>query len=125
MQSIKFKTVSAYISAQPTDIQALLNELRNAIKQAAPQAEETISYNMPFYKYHGRLVYFAAFARHIGFYPLPSAIKAFKKEIAGYKTATGTIQFPIDKGIPKTLVKKIVKYRVKGNLAKATTKKIK
>src|SRR5687768_11823572 len=108
----KFKTVDEYMSSQPKEMQAILEALRETIKQAAPQAEELISYNMPAYKLHGMLVYFAANKNHIGFYPTPSAIEAFKKELSAYEGAKGSVKFPIDKPIPLSLVKKIVNFRV-------------
>jgi uncharacterized protein YdhG (YjbR/CyaY superfamily) len=96
--------------------------LRKTIKEAAPQAEELISYNIPAFKQNGVLVYYAAYKNHIGFYPTSSPMKVFKKELANYKTSKGAIQFPIEKAIPKTLVSRIVKYRVKENLEKAMIK---
>ena len=111
----KFKTVDEYISAAPEDVRALLEKVRETIRQAAPKAEEVISYNIPAFKLNGMLVWYAAFKNHIGLYPRGSGIEAFKKELAGYKTSKGAIQFPLEKGIPTTLVKKIVKFRVKEN----------
>jgi uncharacterized protein YdhG (YjbR/CyaY superfamily) len=92
-----------------------LESLRKTIRQAAPQAEEIIHYNMPALQWNGVLVWYAAFEEHIGFYPRASAIAAFKKELAGYKTSKGAIQFPMDKAIPAALVKKIVKFRIREN----------
>jgi uncharacterized protein YdhG (YjbR/CyaY superfamily) len=120
--STKFKTVDEYLSAFPADIKAILKEFRKTIKQAAPQAEELISYNIPAFTLQGRLVYYAAFKNHIGFYPVSSAIKTFQKELSGYKTSKGTIQFPVDKPIPLGLITRIVKFRVKENLEKAKAK---
>lgn len=114
-----FKTVDAYIASFPKSVQANLKKLRRAIKERAPGCEEKISYGMPGYKLNGMLVYFAAYAKHIGFYPGPAAIVAFKKELAPYKLSKGTVQFPMDKVIPLAIVKKIVKFRVKENLANA------
>ncbi len=121
--STKFKTVDEYISAFPASTKAILKELRKTIKQAAPQAEELISYNIPAFTLHGRLVYYAAYKKHIGLYPISSAIKAFQKELSDYKTSKGAIQFPLDRPIPFGLITKIVKFRVKENLEKAKTKK--
>jgi uncharacterized protein YdhG (YjbR/CyaY superfamily) len=118
----KFKTVDEYLSTQPKNIRDLLEGLRKTIKQTAPQAEEVISYNMPAFKLNGMLVWYAASKGHIGFYPTGSPIQVFKDELADYKTSKGAIQFPIEKGIPTTLVKKIVKFRVKENLEKAKAK---
>jgi uncharacterized protein YdhG (YjbR/CyaY superfamily) len=115
----KFKTVGEYIAAQPETARTRLEELRKTIRQAAPQAEEAMSYNIPAFKYNGAvLVWYAAFKKHIGFYPKASGITEFKKELAGYKTSKGAIQFPLDKSAPASLVKRIVKFRVKQNSAK-------
>jgi uncharacterized protein YdhG (YjbR/CyaY superfamily) len=100
-----------------------LAQLRETIIKAAPEAEETISYNMPAYKLHGSLVYFAAYSGHIGFYPTPSAIVEFAEELLKYPTAKGTVQFALDQPLPTALIRKIVKFRVKENLAKAAMKK--
>ena len=118
----KFKTVDEYFSAFPASTKNLLQELRTTIKRVVPKAEEVISYNMPAFKLNGVLVYFAAYEKHIGFYPTSSPIKVFKKELEGYKTSKGAIQFPIEKAIPKTLVRNIVKYRVKEDQEKAILK---
>ncbi len=117
--STKFKTVDEYLSALPANTKAILKEVRKTIRQAAPQAEELISYNMPAFRLNGMLVYYAAWKDHVGFYPVSSAIKAFQKELSDYKTSKGAIQFPIDRPIPFGLITKIVKFRVKENLEKA------
>lgn len=104
-----------YIAGFPENIQRKLNDLRAAIKKAAPEAEESISYCMPAYKFNGMLVYFAAQKNHIGFYPTSSGVAAFKNELAGYKTSKGAIQFPLDKPLPLKLISTIVKFRVKEN----------
>jgi len=113
-----FKTVDEYIASFPKNAQSILEELRQAIRESAPEAEEAISYQMPAFKLNGILVWFAAFKNHIGFYPKTSAIEAFKEELSDYEASKGTIRFPLDKPIPYDLVKKIVKYRVKENLTK-------
>jgi uncharacterized protein YdhG (YjbR/CyaY superfamily) len=110
-----FHSVEEYLSALPQTEREGLESLRKTIRQAAPQAEEVIHYNMPAFEWNGMLVWYAAFKDHIGFYPRASAIAAFKDELAGYKTSKGAIQFPIEKMIPASLVKKIVKFRVKEN----------
>ncbi|MGH9434175.1 MAG: iron chaperone [Terriglobia bacterium] len=110
-----FQTVDEYLSALPKKTRDTLEKLRKTIKQAAPQAEEVIHYNMPAFKWNGMLVWYAAFKEHIGFYPRSSAMVAFKEELAGYKTSKGAIQFPIEKAIPTNLVKEMVKFRVKEN----------
>jgi uncharacterized protein YdhG (YjbR/CyaY superfamily) len=118
MRSRVFKTIDEYIATFPKNVQIILEELRQAIRESAPAAEETISYQMPAFKLNGILVWFAAFKNHVGFYPKTSAIEAFKEELSGYETSKGTIRFPINKPIPFNLVKKIVRYRVKENLGK-------
>jgi uncharacterized protein YdhG (YjbR/CyaY superfamily) len=124
MLKIKFDDVEEYLSIFPEEIRELLLSIRTAIKEAAPEAEEVISYNMPAYKYYGILVYFAAYKNHIGFYPGSSLInQVFKKDLVKYKTSKGTIQFPLDQQLPLKLIKKIVKFRVRYNLDKAKTKK--
>lgn len=112
MGNIKFKTVDEYFTTAPAHTLHLLEELRDVIKQAAPKAEEVISYNMPAIKQDKVLVYYAAYNGHIGFYPTASPMIAFKDRLTKYKTSKGAIQFPIDKPIPKQLVKDIVKFRL-------------
>lgn len=112
-----------YISTFPIEIQKRLQQLRTTIKKAAPEAEESISYGMPTYKLYGALVYFAGYTNHIGFYPVPSGIKAFEKELGDYKASKATAQFPHGQPIPLKLVTKIVQYRVKENLARTAAKK--
>lgn len=120
---MKFKTIDEYHAAFPESTQVLLEEMRNIIKQAAPGAEESISYNMPAFKLKGVLVWYAGYKEHIGFYPSASPIVVFKEELSEYKTSKGAIQFPIGRPIPKALVKKIVKYRVAENEKKSDAKK--
>ena len=114
----KFKNIDEYIQSHPKDVQKILMEIRKTVKKAAPKAKEKISYGMPAFTQNGNLVYFAAFKNHIGFYPLPSGINSFKKELSTYKTSKGAIQFPIDKPMPLSLITKIVKYRVKEDMTK-------
>jgi uncharacterized protein YdhG (YjbR/CyaY superfamily) len=113
-----FKTIDEYISTFPKNIQSILQELRQVIKESAPNAEEAIRYQMPTFRLNGNLVHFAAFKNHIGFYPTSSGTESFKSELSNYETSKGTIRFPLDKPIPFDLVKKIVKYRVKENTSK-------
>jgi uncharacterized protein YdhG (YjbR/CyaY superfamily) len=113
-----FKDIDSYIIAQPIEVRERVEKIRHAIKSAAPKAEEVISYNMPAFKFHGMLVYFAVFKHHIGFYPFTTAITEFQKELSIYKGAKGSVQFPLDRPIPITLIKKIIKFRVKENLEK-------
>lgn len=111
--------VDKYIENFPAEVQEKLESLRTIIRDVTPGAEEAISYQMPRYKYHGPLVYFAGYKNHIGFYPTPSAIEAFKKELSVYKGAKGSVQFPLDKPLPTELIKKIVRYKMKENEAKS------
>jgi uncharacterized protein YdhG (YjbR/CyaY superfamily) len=113
-----FKNIDEYFATFPKDVQVVLQEMRQAIKEAAPQAEETISYQMPAFKQNGILVWFAAYKKHVGFYPKTSGMDIFKEELVGYEMSKGTIRFPLDKPIPLELVKKIVKFRLKENLSK-------
>lgn len=123
MQNVQARNIDEYIAAFPKDIQKKLVEMREAIRKAAPEAEETISYAIPTFKLQGNLVHFAAHKNHIGFYPAPRGIEAFKKELSRYEGGKGTIQFPFDKPLPIPLISKIVKFRVKDNLEMASTKK--
>jgi len=114
--------IDEYIDQFPANVQAILQKLRITIKRAVPGAEEVISYQMPAFKYYGILVYFAGHKNHIGFYPTSSPMKAFKDRLSNYKTSKGAIQFPIDEAIPLTLVKDIVKFRMRENLEKENSK---
>jgi uncharacterized protein YdhG (YjbR/CyaY superfamily) len=104
--------IDHYISGFPEQSRALLEQLRETIKLAAPEAIEVISYGMPAFKQNGILVYFAAYKNHIGFYPTASGIEAFKTELSSYQWSKGTIQFPLDKPLPSELITKIVKHRI-------------
>jgi uncharacterized protein YdhG (YjbR/CyaY superfamily) len=112
-QKKQFKSIDEYIGTFPENVQLILEKLRLTIREAAPEAEETINYQMPTFKLNGNLVHFAAYKKHIGFYPSPSGIDAFREELAPYKVSKGTIKFPIDEPLPFDLVGKIVAYRVK------------
>ena len=115
----QFKTIDEYIKTFPEDVQGILEKMRQTIKKAAPEAVEAISYQIPTFKLNGKnLVHFAAYKNHIGFYPTPSGIEAFKKDLSPYKGAKGSVQFPIKEPIPYDLMKKIVIFRVKENLEK-------
>lgn len=120
---ISTNEIDNYISNFPPEVRLILEQVRETIKQAAPEAEETISYAMPTFVLHGNLVHFAGYKHHIGFYPAPSGISTFKKEISVYRWAKGSVQFPLDKPIPLDLIGRIVKFRVKENLDKAAKKK--
>lgn len=111
----KNKSVDEYISQAPKKYQDMLRELRAAIKATAPKAEEKISYGMPYYGYKGRLAYFALSKNHIGLYIPPPVIANHKEDLKGYKTATATVQFPLDKKLPLALIRRLVKARVKIN----------
>ena len=113
--STKFKDVDEYIGSFPPDVQKILEKLRETIHRTAPEAEEAIRYGMPTFRLNGNLVHFAAYRHHIGFYPTPTGIEAFEEELAPYKHAKGSVQFPLDKPIPYDLVKRMVKMRVKEN----------
>lgn len=110
--------IDKYIAGFSGDIKEALILIRKTIKEAAPEAEEVISYKMPAYRLNGMLVYFAAHTNHIGFYPTGKGIEAFKNELTTYKWSKGTIQFPIGKPLPIGLISKIVKFRVKENMQK-------
>lgn len=111
----KVISIDEYIQQFPKDVQEKLNRLRSVIQEAAPEATEKISYQMPTFYLHGNLVHFAAYKQHIGFYPAPSGIEAFKEELSEYKNAKGSVQFPLTKPLPYDLVKRIVEYRVAEN----------
>ena len=110
---MKPKTIKEYIYAAPAEVQERLWKLHESIRAAAPGAAESLKWSMPAYSYQKILVTFAVFKKHIGFYPMPSAIKAFAKVLTKYKTAEGSVQFPHDKPMPLTLIKRIVRFRVK------------
>lgn len=117
-----YKNIDDYIKDFPPTIQAQLKKLRKEIQSAAPKAEEAIKYGIPTFILHGNLVHFGGFKKHIGFFPAPSGVKAFAKELADYKTSKGTIKFPLNKPIPFALVKKIVKFRINENKFKSLNK---
>ncbi len=112
--------VELYILSAPTQAQGKLREIRKAIRSAAPDASEIISYQMPTLYFHGNLVYFAGYEKHIGFYPGANGISEFEKELGEYKHAKGSVQFPLDKPLPISLIKRIVKFRVAENSLKAS-----
>jgi uncharacterized protein YdhG (YjbR/CyaY superfamily) len=113
-----FKSVDDYIATFPENVQCILNEFRQVIREVVPEAEEIISYQMPAFKLNGILVWFAAYKNHIGFYPRVSAIVAFKDKLSHYKVSKGTVQFPLNEPIPTDLIKEMVRFRVKEDLAK-------
>ncbi len=113
------RTIDEYIARFPAEVQAHLEAIRRTIREAAPEAQETISYQVPTFTLHGNLVHFAAFKKHIGFYPTPSGIEKFAKQLAKYESAKGSVQLPLDRPMPLALIGKIVKFRVRENLARA------
>lgn len=113
------KTIDEYIAGFPPEVQKILQKIRLTIKKAAPGAHEAIKYQMPTFVLNGNLVHFAAFKKHIGFYPVPTGIEKFKKELSVYEGGKGSVQFPLDKPIPFALIGRIVKFRVNENLNKA------
>jgi uncharacterized protein YdhG (YjbR/CyaY superfamily) len=117
------KTIDEYIARFPDDIQEILEKIRMTIRNAAPDAEETIKYQMPTFTLEGHLVYFGAFKKHIGFYPVPTGIGEFKHELFVYESGKGSVKFPLDKPIPYDLISKIVQFRVKENLERAEAKR--
>src|SRR5271165_6577066 len=119
----KPKDIDDYISKFPADVQAILQKVRETIRQAAPEAKETISYMMPAFKQHGILIYFAAWTKHLGMYPPISGDKALEKAIARYAGPKGNLQFPLDEPIPYDLIERIVRLRVKQDLVKAAAKR--
>lgn len=114
--------IPSYIASFPPDVQEKLNALWKTVREAAPNATEKIGYGMPTLVLHGNLLHFAAYKNHIGFYPVPSGIAAFQKELSPYTTSKGAVQFPLDKPLPLALIKRIAAFRVKENQAKANAK---
>lgn len=121
-QHAGFQSIDEYIATFPAGIQAILEELRAAIRAAAPDAEERISYQMPAFALHGNLVYFAAAKHHIGFYPTSSGIAAFQQELSAYEGSKGAVRFPIGQPLPLDLIRRMVEFRVAENLSRAATK---
>lgn len=116
----KYKDIDTYIAGYPKDVQLLLRKMRATIQTAAPKAEEAISYGIPTYKLNGNLVHFGAFKDHVSFFPTSSGTVAFEKDISKYKVSKGTIQFSLDKPLPLSLIAKIVRFRVRENIKKAS-----
>jgi uncharacterized protein YdhG (YjbR/CyaY superfamily) len=121
-KSTPSRNTDEYIAGFPTEVQRILQEIRAVIRSAAPDAEEAIKYGIPTFLLHGNLVHFAAFEKHVGFYPTPSGVEKFKRELSPYHHAKGSVQFPLDEPVPLALIRKIVAYRVKEVGAKATAK---
>ena len=116
------KDIDEYIAGFPNDVQQILKKIRMTIRKAAPDAQETIKYRMPTFILKGNLVHFAAFKKHIGFYPVPRGVEPFKDELSVYEGEQSTVRFPLDKSIPLELISRIVKFRVKKNLETAVAK---
>jgi uncharacterized protein YdhG (YjbR/CyaY superfamily) len=114
----KATKVNEYIAAFPPEVQAVMQQVRAAIKANAPEAEESIAYGMPAYKLNGPLVYFAGYKNHIGFYATPTGHEAFAEELSKYRQGKGSVQFPLDEAMPLELIERIVRFRVQENLAK-------
>ena len=108
-------TIDEYIGQYPPAVQEILNQIRAVVKEEAPQAVEKISYGLPTFYQNGNLVHFGAHSRHIGFYPTPSGMEAFKQELTGYKGSKGSVQFPLDQPMPYDLIRRIVKFRLSQN----------
>ena len=125
MKTAQAENIDEYISGFLKDVQKLIEQIRTTIRKAAPEAEEAMSYAIPTFKLNGNLVHFAAFKSHIGFYPSPGGIEAFKKELSPYESAKGSVQFPLDQPLPLSLISSIVKFRVKENLKKSVKPKAK
>ena len=123
MKRTQAASIDAYIADFPKETQRHLKEIRSTIKKLVPEAEEAIKYSMPTFVLNGNLVHFAGYDHHIGFYPAPTGIEAFKKDLAPYAQGKGSIQFPLDKPMPLAIISRIVKYRVKEQRAKARAKK--
>ena len=118
-----YNSIDEYIALFPPEVQKKLQEVRATIHEAAPEAQEKISYQMPAFSLNGNLVYFAAFKNHIGFYPIPSGIEAFKEELSKYPQGKGSVQFPFDRPLPLDLIRRIVLYRAEENKKKAKKKR--
>ena len=123
MQIAAYKNIPAYIASFPSEIQTKLQQIYQAIKKAAPQTTEAIKYGMPTFVANKNLVHFAWCQKHIGFYPAPSAVSHFHKELAIYKTSKGAVQFPLNKPLPLQLIAEMTHYRVLEDAMKAKTKK--
>jgi len=117
-----YSTIDEYIQMFPDETKRILQEIREVIKKAAPQATETINYAIPTFVLNGNLVHFAGFKKHIGFYPTPAGIEKFKNELAPYEQAKGSVQFPLDQPMPYELIRRITEFRVQENLQKPVKK---
>lgn len=125
MKAETAQSVDDYISTFPPEVQTRLHKLREIVKAEAPEAVETIKYRIPTFVLQGNLLHFAGYANHIGFYPTPSVLQAFAKEIRSYKNAKGSVQFPLDEAMPYGLIKRMVRFRVRDVMEKAKVKRTK
>lgn len=116
------QTIEQYIAGFPPEIQSILETLRSVIKEEAPDAEETINYQLPTFKLHGNLIHFGAFKNHIGLYPTPSGMEQFREALSAYENAKGSVKFPLNQPMPWDLIREIVRFRVNENLEKAQSK---
>jgi len=123
MKSPPAESIDAYIADFPEDIRKILKTIRATIRKAAPKAEETIKYAMPTFTLDGNLIHFAAFQKHIGLYPAPTGVQGWDEALAPYAAGKGSLQLPLDKPIPLTLISKIVKFNAKRNAEKVKVKK--
>ncbi|MEC5146504.1 DUF1801 domain-containing protein [Chitinophaga sp. 212800010-3] len=124
MKATTVETTEAYIAGFPPEVQTILEQVRATIRKSVPDGEEAIRYGIPTFRLkNSNLVHFAAFKNHIGFYPAPTGLKAFEKDLSAYQTGKGSVQFPLDKPMPLALITKIVKYRVEETLKKAVKPK--
>lgn len=112
-------TIDEYLAGFPAEVQRALQEVRNTIKAAVPEATQTINYSIPTFTLHGNLVHFAAFKHHLGFYPTPSGIEHFKEQLSAYEGAKGSVKFPLDQPLPLDLIREIVLFRAKENRSRA------
>lgn len=119
----KSQAVDTYIQSFPETVQARLKSIRQAVHDLVPEADEAMTYGIPTFKYHGNLVHYASFDNHIGFYPTPSGIAAFRKEISSYKNAKGSVQFPHSEVLPLELIIRITQFRIDENLSNAQKNK--
>lgn len=118
-----YQTIDEYVLLFPPNVQEILNNIRNLIREEAPDATEKISYQMPTFALYGNLVHFAAYTNHIGLYPTPTGMEAFQKELSIYKRGKGSVQFPLDKPLPYDLIREIVKFRVRESIENHHNKK--
>ena len=113
VRQAEYKNIDEYISIFPDNVRGILQRMRQVIREAAPEATEVISYGIPTFRLNGNLVHFGGYKKHVSFYPSPSGIEAFRKELAAYETSRGTVKFPLNKPIPYELMKRMVEFRVK------------